>query len=154
MRHKPDQSEPLAFFQEATLKKIEIFTDGACVPNPGKGGWAAILRSGNSFKEIAGSEENSTNNRMEFMAAAMALECLKEPCEITLYTDSMTLIYLLRSSGKKAEKRANQDLVQRILKALHSHKIIPVWVKGHNGHVENERCDELAMAAIRGVDWE
>lgn len=87
---------------------------------------------------------------MEFEAAIQALSILSRRYRVTLFTDSMTLIYLLRAGADKAHKRANQDLVQRLLKLIAIHEITPVWVKGHAGHAENERCDQLAMAAIRG----
>lgn len=127
-------------------KNVTITTDGGCVPNPGKGGWAAILRYGERTKEISGGEENTTNNRMEMIAVIEALQCLKEPCRVTLRTDSMILVNLLNRTGKAAAKRANQDLVKRIVDLMNVHEITAQWVQGHNGDPDNERCDQLAAA--------
>lgn len=136
-------------FAPIPLPKVIIFTDGACVPNPGAGGWAAILKSGSTVREIRGFEHQTTNNRMEMMAVISALESLKKPCSVELFTDSMILVYLLNGRGKKPSKRANPDLVQRIIQLMQIHQIEAKWVKGHSGHPENERCDELAMLAIK-----
>lgn len=139
------------------MKRIEIFTDGACLGNPGAGGWAAILRYNDVEKELSGGEEQTTNNRMELTAVIEALEKLKEPCNITLYTDSRYVmdgiekwIYAWKKCGwKTANKKQpvkNVELWQRLDAARERHEIRWVWVKGHAGHVENERCDELARS--------
>ncbi|MCD8497137.1 MAG: ribonuclease HI [Alphaproteobacteria bacterium] len=133
---------------------VEIFTDGACSGNPGPGGWGAILRSGAHEKELSGGEAETTNNRMEMMAAIMALEALKKPSSVDLYTDS---IYLQKGvnewmAGWKAKgwpsKIKNQDLWQRIDSLIQVHDVRFHWVKGHAGHPENERADTLATQAI------
>lgn len=137
-----------------SLPEIQIFTDGACSGNPGPGGWGAILRSGTHEKELSGSEALTTNNRMEMMAAIMALEALKKPSSVDLYTDS---IYLQKGvqewmKGWKAkgwpDRIKNQDLWKRIDSLVSLHKVRFHWVKGHAGHPENERADTLATQAI------
>jgi ribonuclease HI len=138
---------------------VEIFTDGACSGNPGPGGWGAILRFGNVEKELKGGEEQTTNNRMELMAAIRAIEAVKRPCEIHLHTDSeylrqgiTTWIHSWKKRGwKTADKKPvkNQDLWERLDKAIATHDVKWHWVKGHSGHAENERADELARLAIR-----
>lgn len=135
-----------------------MFTDGACRGNPGPGGWAAILRFGETEKEIYGAESETTNNRMELMAAIAALEALKRPCEVTLSTDSQYvkngisewLPQWKKRGWKTADKKPvkNQDLWQRLEVATHSHQIRWEWVRGHSGHPENERVDQLANLAI------
>ena len=138
------------------MKKIEIFTDGACSGNPGKGGWGAILRFGEHQKELSGGEKNTTNNRMELTAVIEALKALKEPCEVVITTDSkyvsdaVTLGWAenWRKNGwKKADKKPalNVDLWEQLLELLSQHKVTFNWVKGHAGHIENERCDQLAV---------
>jgi ribonuclease HI len=136
---------------------VEIFTDGACLGNPGPGGWAALLRLGNQEKEISGAEAATTNNRMELTAAIMALEALKRPCRVKLYADSRYVIdgatKWLRSwkarGWKTADRKpvANVDLWQRFEAAVAPHQVEWQWVRGHDGHVENERVDLLARAA-------
>ena len=144
----------------ASSKKIvEIFTDGACSGNPGPGGWGAILRYGTTEKEMNGGEPQTTNNRMELMAAIMAIEAVKRPCEIHLHTDSeylrqgiTTWIHSWKARGwRTADKKPvkNVDLWQRLEAAIETHDVHWHWVKGHSGHVENERADELARLAIR-----
>ena len=138
---------------------VEIFTDGACSGNPGPGGWGAILRYGGVDKELNGGEPATTNNRMEMMAAIMAIEAVKRPCEIQLHTDSeylrqgiTTWIHSWKARGwKTADKKPvkNVDLWQRLERAIETHDVHWHWVKGHSGHVENERADELARLAIR-----
>jgi ribonuclease HI len=138
---------------------VEIFTDGACSGNPGPGGWGAILRYGGVDKELNGGEPATTNNRMEMMAAIMAIEAVKRPCEIHLHTDSeylrqgiTTWIHSWKARGwKTADKKPvkNVDLWQRLERAIETHDVHWHWVKGHSGHVENERADELARLAIR-----
>jgi ribonuclease HI len=138
---------------------VEIFTDGACSGNPGPGGWGAILRFGAVEKELNGSEEHTTNNRMELMAAIRGIEAVKRPCEIHLHTDSeylrqgiTTWIHSWKKKGwKTADKKPvkNVDLWQRLETAIETHDVKWHWVKGHSGHAENERADELARLAIR-----
>ena len=137
------------------MPDIEIFTDGACSGNPGAGGWAAILRYGEIEKELSGGDDSTTNNRMELTAVIEALKALKKECTITLYTDSRyvmdgVLSWLpnwksngWRTSNKKSPVK-NVELWQELDKLLSEHKIKWVWVKGHNGHPENERVDRLA----------
>lgn len=137
------------------MKHVDIYTDGACRGNPGHGGWGAILVYQGHEKELSGGEELTTNNRMELMAAISALEMLKEPCEVTLYSDSKYMIdsitkgwvYSWRSKGwKKADKSPalNPDLWEKLIGLLEKHTVDFVWVRGHNGHAYNERCDTLA----------
>ena len=137
------------------MKHVDIYTDGACRGNPGKGGWGAILVYGKHEKEMSGGERETTNNRMELTAAIKALEALKEPCEITLYSDSKYMIDSItkgwaeswRKKGwKKADKSPalNPDLWETLLDLLKIHTVEFVWVRGHNGHEYNERCDTLA----------
>lgn len=144
------------------MKKIEIFTDGACSGNPGKGGWGAILRFGEYQKELSGGEKNTTNNRMELTAVIEALKALKEPCEVIITTDSkyvsdaVTLGWAenWRKNGwKKADKKPalNADLWEQLLELLAQHKVTFNWVKGHAGHVENERCDQLAVSYYQNL---
>ena len=137
------------------LKRVEIFTDGACSGNPGAGGWGAILRYNNVEKELSGGEENTTNNRMELTAVISALAALKEACNITLYTDSRYVMDGIekwiatwkqngwRTANKKSPVK-NIELWQQLDELQEKHEIRWVWVKGHAGHKENERCDELA----------
>ena len=143
----------------AAKKIVEIFTDGACSGNPGPGGWGAVLRYGEVEKEMNGGEPATTNNRMELMAAIMAIEAVKRPCEIHLHTDSeylrkgiTTWIHSWKARGwKTADKKPvkNVDLWERLERAIETHDVHWHWVKGHSGHVENERADELARLAIR-----
>lgn len=135
------------------MKNVEIFTDGACSGNPGAGGYGAILRYKGVTKEIFGGDSNTTNNRMELLAVIEALSLLKEPCEVTLTTDSQYVVNAIEKgwleswilSGWKKGKVKNIDLWQRLLPLLERHQVQFVWVKGHNGHPENERCDQLAV---------
>ncbi len=139
-------------------KSVEIFTDGACSGNPGPGGWGAILRHGATEKELSGGEAATTNNRMELLAAINALEALKRPCRIDLYTDSAYLrdgvtrwMKRWKTNGWKTADRKpvkNADLWQRLDEALQAHDISWHWVKGHAGHPENERADALARAGM------
>ncbi len=137
---------------------VIIYTDGACSGNPGPGGWGAILICRGTEKEISGGEPATTNNRMELTAAIEALNCLKQPCEIALYTDSEYVrkgitewIHNWQRRGwKTADKKPvkNADLWQALLEAARRHKIDWHWVRGHDGHPMNERADALARAAI------
>jgi len=141
-----------------TLTQVEAYTDGGCKGNPGPGGWGVLLRYGSTEKELKGSEPDTTNNRMELMAAIMAFETLKRPCQVAITTDSQYVkngvTQWLLGWKKKGWKTAankpvkNQDLWQRLDKALSGHKVEWCWVKGHSGHAENERVDELANEAI------
>lgn len=139
------------------MKKVDIYTDGACSGNPGPGGWGAILCYGGVEKEISGGEPHTTNNRMELLAVISALKLLKEPCEVTLCTDSQYVSNALergwaknwQKNGwmrNKKEPALNPDLWQELLTLYDKHKVTIVWVKGHAGHPENERCDRLAVA--------
>ena len=139
------------------MKHVDIYTDGACRGNPGKGGFGAILVYGGCEKELSGGEPMTTNNRMELMAAICAMEALKEPCDITLTSDSKYLTDAInkgwlsswkKNGWKKADrsKVLNVELWERIDKLLGVHTVTFVWVKGHDGHPYNERCDALATA--------
>lgn len=140
------------------MKQVTIYTDGACSGNPGPGGWGALLQFGMAEKELKGGEAATTNNRMEMMAAIMALDSLKEPCSITLYTDSKYVMDGItqwmkgwkakgwKTAAKKPVK--NQDLWMRLDEAVSRHQIDWQWVRGHTGNEGNERADELARAGI------
>ena len=142
-----------------TDKIIEIFTDGACRGNPGPGGWGALLRFDGKEKELYGGEADTTNNRMELMAAIQALESLTQRCEVQLTTDSeyvkngitQWIVNWKKRGWRTASKKPvkNTDLWQRLDKAASEHNVSWHWVRGHTGHPENERADELAN---RGVD--
>ena len=142
----------------ASMSEVQIFTDGACSGNPGPGGWAAILRYGEVEREISGAEPATTNNRMELFAAIAALEALKRPCDVKLYTDSQYLrdgiakwLPLWKARGwRTADKKPvkNIDLWQRLDAAAAPHRVEWHWVRGHAGHPENDRADALARAAI------
>ncbi|GMM61903.1 ribonuclease HI [Novosphingobium pituita] len=143
------------------MKAVAIFTDGACKGNPGKGGWGALLRMGEHEKEMSGSDPETTNNRMEMMAAIRALEALTQPCQVTLHTDSKYVldgitkwIFGWQKRGwKTADNKPvkNEDLWRALVAAARPHKIDWVWVKGHAGHAENERVDKLASDAARAA---
>ena len=137
------------------MKHVDIYTDGACRGNPGKGGWGAILIYGKHKKEMSGGERQTTNNRMELMAAIEALSILKEPCEVTLTSDSKYLVDAIekgwldswKKNGWRKSDRSevlNVDLWQRLIVQLEKHTVSFVWVHGHTGHEYNERCDVLA----------
>ena len=140
------------------MKQVEIFTDGACSGNPGPGGWGAILRYGETERELSGGEDHTTNNRMELMAAISALEALKTPCKVILNTDSNYLkdgitkwIKNWKRNGWRTASKdpvKNAELWQRLEAALGRHEIHWKWVKGHAGHAENERADELARMGM------
>ena len=141
-------------------KQVEVHTDGACLGNPGPGGWAALLRWREVERELAGGEPDTTNNRMELMAAIAALEALREPCDVVLTTDSQYvrqgildwLANWIRRGWKTAggDPVKNRDLWERLQIAAAPHKVDWRWVKGHNGHPENERVDQLARIAAEG----
>ncbi|MFM5893982.1 MAG: ribonuclease HI [Novosphingobium sp.] len=143
------------------MKHVELFTDGACKGNPGPGGWGAILRMGHHEKELSGSAAQTTNNRMELTAVIEALKALKEPCQVALHTDSRYVIDGItgwifgwqRNGWKTASKKPvlNADLWQDLLEAVKRHKVEWIWVKGHDGHPENERADKLASDAAISV---
>lgn len=137
------------------MKHVNIYTDGACRGNPGRGGWGAILVYGSIEKELCGGDPNTTNNRMELSAVIAALSALKEPCEVTLTTDSQYVVNAIekgwlegwkKNNWRKSDKGQvlNVDLWQELIAQLDKHKVSFVWVKGHNGHPYNERCDVLA----------
>lgn len=139
------------------MKSVEIFTDGACKGNPGPGGYGAILRYNGHEREISGGEANTTNNRMELLAVIEALKLLKEPCLVTLYSDSKYVCDAIekgwakkwRDNGwmrNKKEKALNKELWGELLDLIDKHKLKIVWIKGHAGHPENERCDKLAVS--------
>ncbi len=141
-------------------KHVTIYTDGGCEPNPGPGGWAAILIYGNHRREISGAEPRTTNNRMELTAAIRALEALKEPCRVRLFTDSE---YLKRGITewmpnwkqynwtRKKKPLKNVDLWKQLDAAIQRHDVQWHWIRGHAGIKENERCDELAAHAIAAI---
>ncbi len=136
-------------------KKVTIYTDGACSGNPGPGGWAALLMFGTIKREISGGEAATTNNRMELLATIMALKQLKEPCEVTLHTDSKYVLQgftewlpgWIKKGWKTADKKPvkNVDLWQALAEIAAQHKIHWEWVKGHSGDVHNDRVDQLAV---------
>lgn len=139
------------------MKNVEIYTDGACSGNPGPGGWGAVLIYNGVEKQLSGSEIETTNNRMELSAVITALKALKEPCNVTLTTDSKYVCDAInkgwlnswqKNSWKKADKKPvlNIDLWQELLPLLDKHRVEFIWVKGHNGHKYNEICDKLAVA--------
>jgi len=138
--------------------RVTIYTDGACSGNPGPGGWGAILKFGDRIKELSGGEPVTTNNRMELSAAIAALEALKKPCTVDLHTDSqylrngiMSWIHGWKRNGWRTASREpvkNVELWQRLDQALAQHKIVWHWVKGHAGHPDNERADELARSGM------
>ncbi len=140
------------------MNEVEVFTDGACKGNPGPGGWGALLRYGTVEKELYGGETLTTNNRMELMAAIRALESLKRPCSVKLTTDSVYVKSGITEWLPNWKKRGwmtaarkpvkNADLWRRLDEAVQRHNVSWHWVKGHNGHVENERADELANRGI------
>ena len=141
------------------MKKVQIYTDGACSGNPGPGGWGAILIYGSKKKELSGGEAATTNNRMELTSVISALEALREPCEVELYTDSQYVanavnLGWLSSWQKKGWTRKggdvkNPDLWIKLVPLLEKHKVAFIWVKGHADNEYNNRCDELAVAQSR-----
>ncbi len=142
------------------MKKIEIYTDGACSGNPGPGGYGVVMKSGTHYKELSRGYKRTTNNRMEMRALIAALESLKKPSNLDIYSDSKYVVDAInqgwakrwRTNGwrrNKKEKALNPDLWERLLDLLEQHDYSIQWVKGHAGHEENERCDELAVAALQ-----
>jgi len=139
------------------MNSVQIFTDGACKGNPGRGGWAALLRTGETEKELVGSEAHTTNNRMEMLAVIRALQALKRPCAVDLHSDSKYVIDGITKWVHGWQKRGwvtaarkpvlNADLWRELIAATQPHKISWHWVRGHAGHTENERVDRLASAA-------
>ena len=147
------------------MKKVSIYTDGACSGNPGKGGFGVILDYMGKIKEISRGFECTTNNRMELMAAIEGLKALKEPCEVTLYSDSKYLVDSIEKKwieswqkkgwkNSKNEKVKNRELFEELIHLLDIHHVNFVWVKGHDGHAQNERCDFLATSAAKGDNLE
>ncbi|HTL56086.1 MAG TPA: ribonuclease HI [Candidatus Limnocylindrales bacterium] len=142
-------------------KNVTIHTDGACEGNPGPGGWAAVLRFGERVRELTGGEPATTNNRMELQAAISALTALKEPCQVTLFTDSEYLRQGITewlsiwkaNQWRTAERKPvkNDDLWRQLDQAASKHTISWQWLKGHAGHADNERCDQLAVAEIQKI---
>jgi ribonuclease HI len=142
------------------LPQVEMFTDGACKGNPGPGGWGVLIRMGSNEKELSGAENPTTNNRMELLAAIRGLEALTRPCRVTLSTDSMYVkdgitkwVHNWRRNGWRTADRKpvkNAELWQALCAAAERHEIDWKWVRGHSGHAENERVDQLACAAAEG----
>lgn len=142
------------------MKKIEMFTDGACSGNPGPGGWGTILRYKGVEKELCGGEHETTNNRMEMTAVISGLKALNEPCEVDIFTDSKYVcdsvqkgwVYSWKKNNwRKADRKPalNVDLWEEMLLLLEKHKVTFHWLKGHDGHPENERCDAMAVSQSR-----
>jgi ribonuclease HI len=145
------------------MKQVTLYTDGACINNPGPGGYGVVLLFNSHRKELSKGYRKTTNNRMEILAAIAGLEALKEPCIVTLYSDSQYVVQAIekgwarrwRENGwmrNKKEKAVNPDLWERLLELCNIHTIQFEWLRGHAGNSENERCDELATAAARGSD--
>lgn len=138
---------------------VEIYADGACSGNPGVGGFGAVLKSGGKLKELSGRDPMTTNNRMELMGVIFALEALKKPCKVRVTTDSTYVMKgmtewigtWIRNNWRNSQKKEvlNRDLWERLLKAAGPHEVDWSWIKGHNGHIENERCDFLAREEIK-----
>ena len=141
------------------MKKVIIYTDGACSGNPGPGGWGAILKYGEKMKEMSGGEAETTNNRMELTGVIASLSALKEPCEVTLYTDSQYIVnainegwlksWIAKGWKRKTGPVKNPDLWQKVYDLLQVHTVEFIWVKGHAENPFNNRCDELAVAESR-----
>lgn len=154
-------TQPIAAPQQ--LKKVIIYTDGACLGNPGPGGYGAVLLYGGHRKEISGGFRLTTNNRMEIMAAIAALRALKTSCQVDLYSDSQYLVNAMMKSWvrrwrgqgwmrTKTEKAKNPDLWEELLQLCSRHQVRFHWLRGHDGHPENERCDQLANQAALALD--
>jgi ribonuclease HI len=147
------------------MKHVTLYTDGGCIDNPGPGGYGVVLLYNSIRKELSRGYRRTTNNRMEILAAIAGLEALKEPCRVALFSDSQYLVNAIQkgwarrwqANGWKRsnkEKAINPDLWERLLELCEIHKVQFEWVRGHAGHSENERCDELAKAAARGVNMD
>lgn len=147
------------------MKNVSIYTDGACSGNPGKGGFGVILNYMGKIREISRGFECTTNNRMELMAALEGLGALKEPCNVTLYSDSKYLVDSVNKGwieswqkngwkNSKKEKVKNRELFEELVRLMDIHQVTFVWVKGHDGHAENERCDYLATSAAKAEKLE
>jgi len=143
------------------MQQVEIYTDGGCLGNPGRGGYGAILVCGEHRRELSGGYQHTTNNRMELMACIVGMEALKRQCTVTVYSDSKYLVDGVskgwaakwkRNNWKKSggDRAENVDLWERLLAVIGKHQVNFVWVKGHDGHQENERCDQLANGAANG----
>ncbi|XVN72815.1 ribonuclease HI [Brevibacillus gelatini] len=142
------------------MREVQIYTDGACSGNPGPGGWGAVLMYGQHIKEMSGAEPHTTNNRMELLAPIKALSILKEPCKVTLYSDSAYLVNCFKQGwykgwlkngwkNSKGQQVENQDLWKELLRLMEIHQVEYVKVKGHADNKWNNRCDELATGAIK-----
>ena len=142
------------------MKHVDLFTDGACSGNPGPGGYGTILRYNGNEKEMSAGEESTTNNRMELTAVIVGLAALKETCDVTVYSDSKYVVDAIqkgwarswkKNGWRKADKKPalNADLWDKLLTLLDIHEVRFVWLKGHDGHPENERCDKMAVAAYQ-----
>lgn len=145
------------------MKKVILYTDGACSGNPGVGGWGAVLKFGTAEKRISGAEPDTTNNRMEMTAVIEGLQCLKEPCEVTVYSDSAYTVNAfnngwvynwLRNGFKKSDNKPvlNEDLWRRMLELTRVHNVRFVWVKGHADNEFNNICDKLATDAVKNYN--
>ncbi len=138
------------------LKEINIYTDGSSLGNPGCGGWGAILEYKGKTKEISGNQEVATNNQMELRAVIEALKMLKEPCKVNLFTDSSYVanainLWLDGWSKKSFKKVKNANMWQEYLEVSKPHIVRAIWIRGHSGHPQNERCDKLAVAAAKQI---
>jgi ribonuclease HI len=145
------------------MKNVMMYTDGGCINNPGPGGYGVVLVYDSHRKELSGGFQRTTNNRMEIFAAIAGLEALKEPCRVTLISDSQYLVFAIQKGWARKwkangwmrnnkEKAINPDLWERLLSLCDIHAVQFEWIRGHAGHPENERCDELAKAASHGSD--
>lgn len=145
------------------MKEVTIYTDGACSGNPGPGGWGAVLMYGRHRKEMSGGESMTTNNRMELMAVIEALRALKEPCKVTVYSDSAYVVNAFKNGwvdgwlrngwkNSKGQPVENQDLWKSLLAEMERHRVQYVKVKGHSDNEWNNRCDQLAREAIKGAE--
>jgi ribonuclease HI len=145
------------------MKNVTLYTDGGCIRNPGPGGYGVVLMYNSRRKELSGGFRRTTNNRMELLAAIAGLEALKEPCRVSLHSDSQYLVYAIQKGWARKwqskgwmrsnkEKAINPDLWERLLKLCDTHDVQFHWVRGHAGNPENERCDQLARAAAQQPD--
>lgn len=133
-------------------KRVIIYTDGACVGNPGPGGWSAVLLCGEVRREICGGLRHTTNNRMELLAVIQALRALKQPCDVTVYSDSTYVVHGAMNGLMRRWRAANGDLWRQLAPLCETHTVRFEWLRGHNGDAENERADRLAEAAARGAN--